>query len=75
MREVTVANDGGDARAALRVTVNGREMTAKPSYLGEATLPVAVFGADADELRFTVEVAFPDLPLAPITDNRTVTVR
>ncbi|WP_324759991.1 DEAD/DEAH box helicase [Haloarcula montana] len=75
MREVTVSNEGGDARAALRVTVNGREMTTKPSYLGEATLPVAVFGADTDELRFTVEVAFPDLPLQPVTDSRTVSVR
>jgi hypothetical protein len=75
MREVTVSNEGGDARAALRVTVNGREMTTKPSYLGEATLPVAVFGADTDELRITIEVVFPDLPLAPITDSRTVSVR
>ncbi len=57
------------------MTVNGREMTAKPSYLGEATLPVAVFGADADELTFTVEVAFPALPLPTITETRSVLVR
>jgi len=57
------------------VTVNGREMTAKPSYLGEATLPVALFGADTDSLDLTVEVAFSDLPLAPITAERTVEVR
>jgi replicative superfamily II helicase len=75
MREVTVANNGGGARAGLRVTVNGREMTAKPSYLGQSTVPVAVFGADADELTFTVEVTFPDRPLDPVTASRTVTVR
>jgi len=57
------------------VTVNGREMTAKPSYLGQTTLPVGVFGADTDELEFTVEVTFPDTPLAPITVSRTVDVR
>ena len=74
MREVTVANNGGGARAGLRVTVNGREMTAKPAYLGQTTLPVAVFGADADELTFTVEVTFPDQPLDPVTSSRTVTV-
>jgi hypothetical protein len=56
------------------VTVNGREMTAKPAYLGQTTLPVAVFGADADELTFTVEVTFPDQPLDPVTSSRTVTV-
>jgi replicative superfamily II helicase len=75
MREVTVANNGGGARAGLRVTVNGREMTAKPAYLGQTTLPVGVFGADTDELRFTVEITFPSLPLDPITSSRTVTVR
>ncbi|MBX0296104.1 DEAD/DEAH box helicase [Haloarcula nitratireducens] len=75
MREVTVANNGGGARAGLRVTVNGREMTAKPSYLGQTTLPVAVFGADADELTFTVEVTFPNRPLPPVTQSRTVRIR
>ena len=74
MREVTVANNGGGARAGLRVTVNGREMTAKPAYLGQTTLPVAVFGADTDELTFTVEVTFPDQPLDPVTSSRTVGV-
>ncbi|WP_135304661.1 DEAD/DEAH box helicase [Haloarcula amylovorans] len=75
MYEVTVANNGGGARAGLRVTVNGREMTAKPSYLGQTTLPVAVFGADADELAFTVEVTFPNRPLPPVTQSRTVQIR
>jgi replicative superfamily II helicase len=75
MREVVVANNGGGARAGLRVTVNGREMTAKPSYLGQTKLPVAVFGADTDELEFTVEISFPDRPLEPVTAARTVDVQ
>ncbi len=70
MREVTVENTGGSARAGLRVTVNGREMTAKPSYLGQATLPVAVFGADADELTFTVEDAFSAMSFGTITETQ-----
>ncbi|MFB6152314.1 MAG: DEAD/DEAH box helicase [Haloarculaceae archaeon] len=74
MREVRVRNVGGDARAGLRVTVNGVEMTTGARYLGEATLPVGVFGGDADELEFAVEVAFPDLPLAPLVETRTVRV-
>ena len=75
MREVTVANNGGGARAGLRVTVNGREMTAKPSYLGQTTLPIGVFGADAEQLQFTVEVCFPDRALEPIRASRTVTIQ
>ncbi|MBX0322327.1 DEAD/DEAH box helicase [Halomicroarcula sp. F13] len=75
MCEVTVANNAGGARAGLRVTVNGREMTAKPAYLGQTNLPVAVFGADADELEYTVEVSYPNLPLPPVTSSRTVDVR
>jgi replicative superfamily II helicase len=74
MHEVTVRNVGGDARAGLRVTVNGVEMTARDRYLGEADLPVAVFGGDTDELEFAVEVAFPDLPLHPVVETRTVDV-
>ena len=56
------------------VTVNGVEMTEKASYLGETTLPVGVFGGDADELTFAVEVAFSELPLHPHVDTRTVRV-
>jgi replicative superfamily II helicase len=76
MREVTVYNRAGGARAGLRVTVNGREMTADETYLdGETTLPVAVFGApDADELTYAVRVAFPELPLDPVVETRTVRV-
>ncbi|PSQ16281.1 DEAD/DEAH box helicase [Halobacteriales archaeon QS_8_69_26] len=75
-REVTVRNRGGGATAGLRVTVNGREMTATETYLGdEETLPVPVFGApDRDELTFAVEAVFPDLPLRPIREERTVRV-
>jgi len=72
--EVTVRSTAGNARAALRVTVNGVEMTAKATYLGQTTLPVGVFGGDADELEFAVHVAFPDLPLAPVVRSRTVRV-
>jgi hypothetical protein len=74
-REVRVVNDGGGANAHLRVTVNGVEMTATETYLGEdATLPVAVFGANDDELTYEVSVAFPDHPLVPVADTRTVEV-
>ena len=74
MCEVTVRNDGDGARAGVRVTVNGREMTATDAYLGTETLPVGVFGGDTDELCFTVTVTFPDLPLEPVSASRTVRV-
>ncbi|WP_101298106.1 DEAD/DEAH box helicase [Halegenticoccus soli] len=74
MREVTVRNVGGGARAGVRVTVNGVEMSEKTTYLSDATtVPVGVFGAQ-DELEFAVEVAFPDLPLLPFVESRTVAV-
>ncbi|ELZ29164.1 DEAD/DEAH box helicase [Halosimplex carlsbadense 2-9-1] len=74
MREVTVRNVGGDARAGLRVTVNNVEMTTKNRYLGEADLPVGVFGGDADELEYAIEVAFPELPVHPVVEARSVRV-
>jgi replicative superfamily II helicase len=74
LREVTVRTSAGDARAGLRVTVNGREMTRKESYLGETTLPVAIFGGDESELTFAVHVAFPGLALPPVVSKRTVRV-
>ena len=75
MCEVAVRNDGGGASVGIRVTVNGVEMTATETYLTDsATLPVGVFGADADELEFTVEVTFPDEPLHPVRAMRTVDV-
>ncbi|WP_254762614.1 DEAD/DEAH box helicase [Natrinema marinum] len=74
--EVTVRNVGEPARAGIRVTVNGVEMTSTNTYLRDAeTLPIGVFGADAAELEFTVSVAFPEEPLLPIEASRTVDVR
>ncbi|MFC7132970.1 MULTISPECIES: DEAD/DEAH box helicase [Salinibaculum] len=74
LHEVTVRTTAGSARAGLRVTVNGREMTRKDSYLGETTLPVAVFGGDDADLEFSVHVTFPDLPLPPVVHSRSVRV-
>jgi replicative superfamily II helicase len=75
MRDVTVRNRGDGASAAVDVTVNGVEMTATTTYLdGEETVPVGVFGGTDDEMEFVVRVAFPDLPLLPVTDSRTVRV-
>jgi CBS domain-containing protein len=74
MREVTVRNVGGGARAGVALSVNGRPMTADETYLGECTLPVACFGADTDELELVVRLAFPELPLQPIESRATVRV-
>ncbi|WP_254766459.1 DEAD/DEAH box helicase [Salinilacihabitans rarus] len=75
MCEVTVGNVGEPARAGVRVTVNGVEMTSSNTYLRETeTVPVGVFGADADELEFCVSVAFPEEPLVPHEETRTVEV-
>jgi replicative superfamily II helicase len=75
VEQVAVANTGGSARTGLRVTVNGVEMTTKTTYLSDATrVPVGVFGATEDELTFRVEVTFPDLPLLPVHEERTVRV-
>ncbi|WP_222920417.1 DEAD/DEAH box helicase [Natrinema sp. SYSU A 869] len=73
--EVTVRNVGEPSRAGIQVTVNGVEMTRTNTYLRDSeTLPVGVFGADAEELEFTVSVAFPEEPLIPIEASRTVDV-
>ncbi|THE66620.1 DEAD/DEAH box helicase [Salinadaptatus halalkaliphilus] len=73
--EVTVRNVGEPARAGIRVTVNDVEMTRTATYLrSEETVPVGVFGADEDGLEFSVSVAFPEEPLLPVTDSRTVDV-
>ena len=75
MCRVGVSSTAGNARAGVRVTVNGREMTATECHLGETELPVGVFGTDqADELTYRVAVAFPDLPLVPVSESRTVRV-
>jgi replicative superfamily II helicase len=74
LREVTVRSTAGSARATVTVTVNGVEMTAKSTYLGEATLPVGVFGGDTADLEFEIRVVFPELPLKPVSRRRTVRV-
>jgi replicative superfamily II helicase len=75
LREVTVRNRGGGARAGIRVTVNDVEMTTKTCYLAdETTIPVGVFGGTSAEMEFTVSVVFPELPLLPVRDSRSVTV-
>jgi replicative superfamily II helicase len=75
MYEAAVTNAGDGAAAAARVLVDDRELTASRTYLGEVSLPVAVFGADTDELEYTIEVCFPDEPLPPVRERRTVRVR
>ena len=74
MREITISTTAGSATAGIRVTVNGVEMNEKRCYLSDVTtVPVGVFGA-AEDLEFTVEVTFPDLPLPPVRASRSVTV-
>jgi replicative superfamily II helicase len=75
MREVTIRNRGGGARAGIRVTVNDVEMTTKSCYLAdETTIPVGVFGGTSAEMEFTVSVTFPELPLLPVRDSLSVVV-
>ena len=73
MCELTVRSTAGGATAGIRVTVNGVEMTETQCYLGTKTVPVGVFGAE-EELAYTVEVTFPELPLSPVRASRSVTV-
>jgi hypothetical protein len=58
------------------VTVNAVEMSASEGYLdAPIALPAPIFGpAEEDELVFRVEVAFPDLPLDPVAEERRVAV-
>ncbi|WP_338742464.1 DEAD/DEAH box helicase [Haloplanus salilacus] len=75
MCELRIRNEGGGARVGVRVTVNGVEMHEKTTYLSDVTtVPVGVFGADAEELDFRVEVSFPELPVQPFVGGRTVRV-
>jgi replicative superfamily II helicase len=74
MREVVVRTTAGSARASIDVTVNSVPMTDTTTYLGETTVPVGVFGGDAQELEYSITVAFPDLPLVPVSESRTVSV-
>ena len=76
VREVTVRNEGGPARAGVRVTANDTQMHEKTLYFdGETTVPVAVFGSpQAETVTYTVEVVYPELPLRPQRDSRTVRI-
>ena len=74
MGEVTIRNDGDGSPAGVRVTVNGIEMSETTRYLGETTVPIGVFGGDAEALTYELEVAFSELPIRPVTDSRTVRV-
>ncbi len=74
MGEVTIRNGNDGVTAGIHLTVNGVEMTHKTRYLGETTVPVGIFGADVDELTYTIEVSFPTLPIHPVTDTTTVSV-
>ncbi len=72
--EVEIESTAGGANAAVRITVNDVEMTESETFLGSMTVPVGVFGGNAEELTYTVEVVFPDLPLQPVVESRSVRV-
>jgi hypothetical protein len=76
MGEVHLRNAGGGASFGATLTVEGVEMTATEGYLtDETSLPVGVVGPpDADALGLRLVVAFPEMPLAPVVDERTVRV-
>ncbi|WP_254864658.1 DEAD/DEAH box helicase [Halovivax gelatinilyticus] len=75
LQEVVVTNRGDAARAEIRATVNGVEMTSADTYLREEeTVPIAIFGADADSLELSVSVAFPERPLVPVAETRSVDI-
>jgi len=75
MVDVVVENDGRGATVGVRVTVNDVEMSEKTAYLDDTIeVPVGVFGANADELEFVLEVVCPDYPLVPLRETRTVRV-
>ncbi|NKE36891.1 DEAD/DEAH box helicase [Natronococcus sp. JC468] len=69
-------SDALSSQSGTNVPDDGVEMTSTSTYLrDEETVPVGVFGADADELEFRVSVAFPEQPLVPLEERRTVEVR
>lgn len=72
--EVEIESTAGGANAAVRVTVNEVEMTETETFLGSTTVPVGVFGGNAEELTYSIEVVFPDLPLQPVVESRSVRV-
>jgi Sec63 Brl domain. len=73
--EVTIRNVGGSGYVGIRITVNNIEMTATETYLDNTTtVPVGVFGADTEKLKFTIEITFPAEPLHPVRAQRAVSV-
>ncbi|MFW6436331.1 MAG: DEAD/DEAH box helicase [Halococcoides sp.] len=72
--EVPIQTTGGGAHVGIRVTANDREMTSSETYLGETTVPVALFGADTDAIEIEISVTFPREPLPTVRESRTVTV-
>ena len=76
IQQVSIENLGGGARAGIRVTVNGVEMSEKTLYLdGETTVPVGVFGSpETASLEFVIEIVFPDFPVMPVRASQTVSV-
>ncbi|MFB6146422.1 MAG: DEAD/DEAH box helicase [Halobacteriaceae archaeon] len=75
--EVRVTNDGAGGRVAVRLSVNGVEMTTTETFVaaGESTtVPAPVHGADAASLHLEAVAATPELPLAPVTADCEVTV-
>ncbi|MFB6111290.1 MAG: DEAD/DEAH box helicase [Halobacteriaceae archaeon] len=74
-REVEVSTMGDGGRVGIRVTVDDVEMTRRETYLdGTTTIPVGVFGAAAGSLTYEVSVALAEEPIAPLVEQRTVTV-
>ncbi|AWB28664.1 DEAD/DEAH box helicase [Halococcoides cellulosivorans] len=74
IRELPIESVGGGAHAGIRVTANGREMTSDETYLGETTVPIALFGADTDAIEIEISVTFPREPLPTVRESRTVVV-
>ena len=71
--EIEITNSGDGATVGVVVTVNGVEMTTQTTYLTDrSSVPVGVYGGDAETLEFNVTVVTPRLPLAPIQEVRTV---
>jgi replicative superfamily II helicase len=74
MCEVTVSNDGEGTVAYLEATVEDVSMADTRCYVGSRALPVGVFGGDRESMTYTVTVTFPELPLPPVSESRTVRV-
>lgn len=73
--EVVVGTTTTTAKVAVEARVNGVVMTETTGHLSNGlTVPVGVFGAADERLEYTIEVVCPELPLAPVTETRTVHV-